>query len=171
MVIKLDSTVYPCSVQVGSTTRSVVQASMAFASAPAGSIPNTSSRAVTSAVNRFLIFLLLHILCDKGTNRRRLPVAGVSSSVSSCERKQAPQCGVATIEHADKPYCHIAYFTPNAIPASSRALRYRDAAASSATSGASAYSICSMPLCASIIRSSALRQPAMALRPSLSAAL
>ena len=37
-------------------------------------------------------------------NRRRLPVAGVSSAVRSIEREQAPQWGVATIEIADQGF-------------------------------------------------------------------
>ena len=36
-------------------------------------------------------------------NRRRLPVAGVSSAVRSAEKEEAPQCGVPTIEAADSP--------------------------------------------------------------------
>ena len=36
-------------------------------------------------------------------NRRRLPVAGVSSAVRSAEKEESPRCGVPTIEDADSP--------------------------------------------------------------------
>ena len=40
------------------------------------------------------------LMSEQGANLFRLPVAEVSKEVRSFERKQSPQCGVATIENA-----------------------------------------------------------------------
>ena len=47
----------------------------------------------------------------------RLPVAGISSELSSNSKEQAPQCGVATIEFADRrPQARNLFLNPFVLP-------------------------------------------------------